>query len=130
MNKIRDWQKYTILIAEDEDFNYMLIEEILLTTKAVIKRAKNGQEVIRFFDDNNPPDLVLMDIKMPDTSGIDATLAIRKKGYKGPVIAQTAYAMQNEKTSILEAGCSDIITKPFEPTSFLTKIEEWLDAKA
>jgi len=130
MNKTRDWGKYTILVAEDEDFNYMLIEEILLTTKAVIKRARNGQEVIHFFEDNTPPDLVLMDIKMPDISGIDATMAIRKNGYKGPVIAQTAYAMQNEKTSILEAGCNDIITKPYEPSTFLTKIEEWLDAKA
>jgi len=130
MNKTRDWGKYTILVAEDEDFNYMLIEEILLTTKATIKRAKNGQEVIQFFDGNSNPDLVLMDIKMPDTSGIDATLAIRKNGYKGPVIAQTAYAMQNEKTSILEAGCNDIITKPFEPSTFLDKIEEWLETQS
>ncbi len=126
MNKKRDWSNFTILVAEDEDFNYMLIEEILLATNAIIKRAKNGQEVIRFFDENNEPDMVLMDIKMPDTSGIDATLAIRKSGYKGPVIAQTAYAMQNEKSSILEAGCNDIITKPFEPSTFLVKIEEWL----
>jgi len=126
MDIAKNWEAYTILVAEDEDFNYMLIEEILLTTNAQIHRARNGKEVINFFDKQQKPDIVLMDIKMPDTSGIDATHAIREKGYNGPIIAQTAYAMQNEKTAILQAGCNDIITKPFEPSTFLAKVEQWL----
>jgi len=73
------------------------------------------------------PDIILMDIQMPEMNGLDATRAIRENGLKTPIIALTAKAMKGDREQIIEAGCSDYISKPFTPNSLLRTITYWLN---
>jgi len=110
--KLEPSQRTKILIAEDEDSNFFLLQELLNSEKFKITRAHNGQEAVNIFKENSEFDLIFMDIKMPILNGIEATQQIRKFNSKIPIIAQTAYAMAEEKTKILKAGCSSYLTKP------------------
>ena len=116
----------TILVAEDEDLNFMLIEELLSDSNMKILRAENGMEAIDLFKSNQEIDLVLMDIKMPVMNGIDATKEIRKFALNLPIIAQTAYSTTGDMQLIKEAGCNDILIKPFNREDLMAKISEFL----
>jgi CheY-like chemotaxis protein len=107
-----DLKNKIILIAEDDYYNYLLLEKLLQSTSAKLLRANNGQEAIDIFNQRDGIDLVLMDIKMPVLNGYDAIKAIRQNNSKVPIIAQTAYAMTDEKQLAVEAGCNYYITKP------------------
>lgn len=106
-----NWTGKTFLVAEDEDSNFRLIEVLLKGTNVKILRAENGKEAIEKFSENSI-DLVLMDIKMPIMDGLIATQEIKKINKDIPVIAQTAYAMENDERICLESGCDDYISKP------------------
>lgn len=112
----------TILVAEDEDLNFMLIEELFSNSNFKILRAINGVEAIELCKLNPQIDLVLMDIKMPIMNGIEATREIRKFAPNLPIIAQTAYSNLYDYQKINEAGCNDILTKPFNQADLNTKI--------
>jgi signal transduction histidine kinase/CheY-like chemotaxis protein len=101
----------TILIAEDDDVNFLLLNLWLKNDFNVI-RATNGFEAIHLFEKYDTIDLVLMDIKMPYLNGIEATKAIRKTDIYIPIIAHTAYAMNEESVAIKMAGCNEILIKP------------------
>ncbi|MDO9274301.1 MAG: response regulator [Lutibacter sp.] len=116
----------TILVAEDEDFNFMLIEELLSDSNMNILRAKTGVEAIDLFKLNPQIALVLMDIKMPIMNGIEATKEIRKFTPTLPIIAQTAYSTPFDKEKMAEAGCNDILIKPFNKEDLIFKINEFL----
>ncbi len=116
----------TILVAEDEDYNFMLIEELLSYSNMKILRAENGKEAIDLFKSNPQIDLVLMDIKMPVMNGIEATKEIRKFAPNLPIIAQTAFSTTVDKQFIKEAGCNDIIIKPFNSEDLMAKISKFL----
>ncbi len=126
--KILNWHDKTILIAEDEELNYMYLEEALRKTKAQIIWAKDGKEAVEKFSQPSQKaiDLVLMDIKMPEMNGYDATRKIKQHNPKTPVIAQTAYAMTGEKELILDAGCDDYISKPVKVKKLLNTIKKYL----
>ncbi len=117
-----DFSKYTILIAEDIDYNYEYLKEILTRTNAEILWAKDGIDTINIFN-NSKIDLILMDIQLPEINGYDATKTIRKTNKEVPIIAQTAYAMSEERKKCLQAGCNDVLIKPL-------KIEEVLNTLA
>ena len=102
----------TILVAEDEQSNYIYIHDLLKKYHYNVIRAKNGKEALKQISANKHIDLILMDIKMPLMNGIDATKEIRKINKNIPVIAQTAYAMADDKKKALEAGCNDYLAKP------------------
>ncbi|WP_294142635.1 response regulator [uncultured Sanguibacteroides sp.] len=104
--------KSTILIAEDTDSNYILISTILKKEYTVV-RAFNGSEAIKMVEEVHP-DLVLMDIKMPEMDGLTATQQIRKKHIQVPIIALTAFAYDKDRIKALEAGCNEYITKPIQ----------------
>ncbi len=104
----------------------MLIEEVLRKTKVNIVWAKNGLEAVNMVMKNNHFDLVLMDIKMPEMDGFEATLKIKGKHPELPVIAQTAYAMTIEKEKSLEAGCDDYIAKPINPKELIVLISKYI----
>lgn len=108
-----DWSSMTFLIAEDEDINYIFLEEALKHTQVKILRAINGEEAIDIFKANNI-DLILMDIKMPKKNGYDAKIAITEMNSAIPIIAQTAYALAGEKEKILKFGFDDYIAKPIK----------------
>jgi CheY-like chemotaxis protein len=121
-----DWKNKTILVAEDEIRNYQYLYEVLKLTNATILHAKNGKEAIELCKENNKIDLVLMDIKMPEMNGYLATREIKKFRQDLPVIAQTAYAMQEEVTLCKEAGCDEYISKPIDSHKLLKLINTFI----
>ena len=113
------WEGKTILIAEDEIVNYMFLEVLLEETGAVLIHALDGQIAIDTVKNNPSIDLVLMDIKMPNVNGLDATRQIKAVRPQLPVIAQTAYAMQDDEYKALQAGCNDYISKPIDANKLI-----------
>lgn len=116
----------TLLVAEDEDLNFMLIAELLSNSNMNILRAENGLEAVNLLKTNPKIDLILMDIKMPIMNGIEATKEIRKLAPYLPIIAQTAYSTLVDIQRIKEAGCNDILIKPFKHKDLLAKINDFL----
>lgn len=119
-----DWSTKTILIGEDEHINFRLLEVMLSKTRVTILRGKNGVETLELYQNNPQIDLILMDIKMPEMDGCEVTREIRKVNPHIPIIAQTAYALEDEKEKSFEAGCSDYITKPINKKDLLSMIEK------
>jgi signal transduction histidine kinase/CheY-like chemotaxis protein len=114
-----------ILIAEDQENNYKLLEAYLTKTNATIIWVKNGNEAINFVK-NNYVDLVLMDIKMPDVDGIIATRHIKQLKPDLHVIAQTAYAFEDEIVEYMESGISAYLVKPIQKNDLLQAINKYL----
>jgi signal transduction histidine kinase/CheY-like chemotaxis protein len=110
-----------ILIVEDEDINWYLIEQVLSRYNYKLIRAENGLEAVEFCKNNKDIDLVLMDIKMPVMNGFDALEEIRKINPKLPVIAQTAYALSGDVERI-KSVFDDYITKPINRQLLIEKI--------
>lgn len=102
----------TILVAEDIDCNYELLKAILGKTYRLI-RARTGIEAVTLFSEKKP-DLILMDMKMPELDGIDATKIIRETSQEIPIVALTAFAYDSDRELALNAGCNDFITKPVD----------------
>ena len=98
-------QEMTILVAEDYQSNYDLIEAMLGKMYKLV-HAHDGMEAIIFYEQYKP-DLILMDIKMPNINGLDATKAIREMSASVPVIAVSAYAYEKDKIAAIESGCND-----------------------
>jgi CheY-like chemotaxis protein len=109
-----NWENKLLLVAEDEDFNYIFLEEVLSETKVKLIRAKNGQEAVDLFRKHENIDLVLMDMQMPVMNGYDATRSIKNMKKEIPVIAQTAYHYGEAYDEIMAAGCDDFVTKPID----------------
>jgi signal transduction histidine kinase/CheY-like chemotaxis protein len=101
-----------ILIAEDDNINFLLFQKMMQNKEYKIIRAKNGQEAVDICIDNSNIDLVLMDIKMPIMNGFDAIEQIRPIRPRLPIIAQTAYSSSEDKIKIEKAGFDGYITKP------------------
>jgi len=110
---IPDLSGKIILVAEDEENNFKLLEVYLLKTKAKIIWVKNGTEAIEYVKSNNV-DIILMDIKMPMTDGIEATRQIKSIKPSVPIIAQTAYAFEDEKKEFLNSGINAYLVKPIK----------------
>ena len=121
-----NWEGKVLLIAEDEDFNYIFLEEILDDTNAKLIRAKDGMEAVQIFESNPEIDLVLMDMQMPIMNGYDATRTIKKLKNDIPVIAQTAYHYGEAYEEIMAAGCDDFVTKPIDIGSLKNLIDRFL----
>ena len=121
-----NWENKLLLVAEDEDFNYIFLEEVLSETKVKIIRAKNGKEAVELFREYDNIDLVLMDMQMPVMSGYDATRTIKRMKKETPVIAQTAYHYGEAYEEIMAAGCDDFISKPVKPAGVTDKMNQHL----
>lgn len=117
-------EKATILIAEDTDSNFDLLNAIL-GRKYHLVRARDGMEAVTMYDEVNP-DLILMDIKMPNLDGLEATRIIRQLSAEVPIIAQSAYAYEHDRNAAEEAGCNDFISKPIAQEKLKEKIKKWL----
>ncbi len=125
-------RKKSVMIVEDDETNLMYLKELLkdkeLYNHFEIEQllARSGKEAYDLYRKNPGLDLVLMDLKLPDISGLEITKEIRKQDTRIPVIAQTAYAMSGDKRKAIEAGCNDYITKPIERNEFISKIQTFL----
>ena len=121
-----NWEDKIILIAEDEETNYLFLKAALSKTNVAIIHAKNGQEAVDAVKSNPEIDVVLMDIKMPVMNGIDATRIIRTINEKMIVIAQTAYISESDRVTYLNAGCNDFLAKPITRDRLLRTISLYL----
>ncbi|MGM0648260.1 MAG: response regulator [Bacteroidota bacterium] len=121
------WYGKRILVVEDIKVNHMLIDRILRHTRAEILWAMDGQKAVEMAKENDDIDMILMDIRLPVKNGYDATKEIRSFRKDIPIIAQTAYVMEDEKYKVLEVGCNDLITKPLRKDLLLEKIAIYLN---
>lgn len=116
----------TILVAEDEDYNFYLVEEILESYNYKIIRALSGLEAVQLCKTNADIALVIMDIKMPYMDGYEATRLIKNVRPQLPIIAQTAYAFESDRQKALDAGCNDYISKPLDCDLLITIIQSYI----
>jgi len=119
----------TILVAEDDNFNYLLIEKILKLKNYKIIRAEDGEEAVEISLNNDNIDLILMDIKMPKMSGHKAFEEIKKMKPNMPIIAQTAYTSSEEVEEIFKTGFTNYISKPISKDKLYSLIEKVLRNK-
>ncbi|RLD78163.1 MAG: hypothetical protein DRJ10_10780, partial [Bacteroidetes bacterium] len=117
-----------ILVAEDEEINFLFLKETLQQSGAKVDWAKNGQEAVDLAL-NKAYDLILMDMKMPVMDGYDATKKIKKIKPNTPIIAQTAYALPEEQKIGYEAGCDFYLSKPIDPINLINTIKKYLPEK-
>ena len=114
----------TILVAEDDNLNFLLFQKIIQARNHEVIRAVNGQEAVAICNNNPNIDLVLMDIKMPVMNGFEALEEIKAIRPKLIVIAQTAYSSSEEKEKIFKAGFYGYITKPINREKLFEIIDE------
>lgn len=119
-------QNVHILVVEDDFANLELLRRFLVKFGAVVTTARSGKEAINAIKANHHIDLVLMDIRLPDIDGFETTQQIKGIIPNLPVIAQTAYAMKNDRRLCLENGCDDYISKPIDTGILYQKINHYL----
>jgi len=119
-------KKIKILIAEDDRISYEYLKEILRDEKAEIFLAKTGFEAVEICKNNDDINIVFMDIKMPVMDGREATKEIKKIRPDLPVIAQTAYALDDERETILHEGFDAYLAKPIQRKEVQTILEKFL----
>ncbi|MFH0843466.1 MAG: ATP-binding protein [Bacteroidota bacterium] len=116
----------SILVAEDEESNFALITTMLRHQDYEIMRARNGQEAVDMFKKRKDTSLILMDIKMPLMDGFEAASEILKIKPNVPIVAQSAYVHQADKTLAMEIGFVDYIAKPFDRQQLLSVVEKYI----
>ena len=124
-----DQNKYTILIAEDEEVNYMYLETLLkdiMKLNCNILHAKNGKQAIEICENNSTIDILLMDLKMPVLNGFEAVKKIRILRPNLPIIAQTAYSTKEEEENAFTVGCDDFISKPIHKDTLFKILNKYL----
>jgi CheY-like chemotaxis protein len=123
-NRGEDNMLKTVLVAEDEDSNFELVR-IVLQKRYRLIHAHNGIEAVTLNDDEHP-DLILMDIRMPDMNGLDATRIIKEVNHNTPIIALSAYAFEENIREAKAAGCDDFMAKPFRVEELIEIIERYI----
>ena len=118
-------KKATLLIAEDNESNYILIRAIL--KEYDLLHARNGNEAIRLYREHHP-DLILMDLKMPDMDGYEATAEIRKEDSDIPIIAVTAFAFAEDEQRVRQSGFNGYAAKPIKPAELKKIIVQYLSS--
>ncbi|MFP4383391.1 MAG: response regulator [Spirochaetia bacterium] len=117
---------YSVLVAEDHQVNRELFKTILEHHSINVKLAADGREAVDTVRNDGELDLIFMDVQMPELNGYEAVEMIRKEGYRTPVIAVTASAVQGEREKCSRAGMNDFLTKPFREKDLLSMLERWL----
>ena len=115
----------TILIAEDDNLNFLLLNKILQLRNYTVLRANNGQEAVDICLENKDIDLIFMDVKMPLMNGLDAFKIINKINPDLVIIAQTAYSSDEDKEMILNLGFKNYITKPLNKEKIFELLDEY-----
>ena len=115
-----------ILVAEDEDSNFELVR-IVLAKRYRLMRAHNGIEAVTLCEDEHP-DLILMDIRMPDMNGLDATRIIKEVNHEIPIVALSAYAFDENIREAKAAGCDEFLAKPFRVEDLLDTVGKYVQS--
>ena len=120
---------HKILIAEDDKLNFLILKKIVENMGITnILHAKNGVEAVNMVKNDEQISLVLMDIKMSEMSGEEATVKIREFNPTIPIIAQTAFAMPGDRDKFIEIGCSDYIPKPIDKNDLTKLLHKYLNS--
>lgn len=119
--------KSKVLIVEDNELNMKLFHDLLEAHGVETVETRDGKEVLELAREHKP-DLILMDIQLPEISGLDVTKALKadEELKSIPVIAVTAFAMKGDEQKIREGGCEDYISKPISVTHFLEVIQKYI----
>ena len=116
-----------ILVAEDDNINFILVEKLLKMHGFKIIRAKDGAEAVQLCKENNEIDLVFMDIKMPNLNGYEAFQKIREFNTEIPIIAQTSYSFSEEIDRIKEIGFNDYLSKPLDKVKIEAILKKYFE---
>ena len=114
-----------ILIAEDDYASYLYIQRALASEGITFLRTTNGEDTVKIVKENPDLSVVLMDIKMPGVTGLDATRSIREFNQSVPIIAQTAYSLTGDRELAMEAGCTDYISKPINRRELQNMVKKY-----
>ena len=119
-----------ILIVEDNELNLKLFRDLLEANGYETLETKDGNQAVQM-ERSQQPDLILMDIQLPEISGLDITKMIKADSTIAhiPVIAVTAFAMKNDEEKILQAGCEAYISKPISIVPFMETVKSFLGDK-
>jgi len=117
----------TILVVEDNELNMKLFHDLLEAHGYNILQTRDGMEALKLARQHRP-DLILMDIQLPEVSGLEVTKWIKEDDSLRaiPIIAVTAFAMKGDEEKIREGGCEAYIAKPISVTKFLKTVEQFL----
>jgi two-component system, cell cycle response regulator DivK len=116
----------TVLVVEDNDLNSKLLNDLLQYQGYTVVTTRFGEAALELAR-RSKPDAILMDIQLPDISGIEATRRIKadQETRTIPIIAVTAFAMPGDETNILASGCDAYVAKPFNVVEFLKLVDRW-----
>jgi len=115
----------TILYVEDNEFNRKIVRQLLAQTKYRLREAVDGESGVKTAQEE-PPDLILMDVQLPKMSGLDATRQLRADPRTAavPIIVITSYALSGDAEKATDAGATAYLAKPYSPRELLAKIRE------
>ena len=116
----------TVLIVEDNELNLKLLNDVLEYHGYTVFTTRLGEPALELARQHSP-DLILMDIQLPDISGMEATRRLKadEQTRTIPIIAVTAFAMSGDDAKILASGCDAYVSKPFNVAEFLKLVERW-----
>ncbi|MDY0028959.1 MAG: response regulator [Pseudobdellovibrionaceae bacterium] len=116
-----------VLIVEDNELNMKLFHDLLEAHGIETVQARDGKNVLALAREHKP-DLILMDIQLPEVSGLDVTKWLKENDDLKviPVIAVTAFAMKGDEQKIREGGCEDYISKPISVVKFIETVQKFL----
>ena len=123
-NPINQEALKTVLVVEDEESNYELIR-IVLQKRYNLLHARNGIEAVTMNEEEHP-DIILMDVRMPEMDGLDATRIIKEVNNKVPIIILSAYAFPENIREAKAAGCDEFMAKPFNVEDLIEKINHFI----
>lgn len=116
-----------LLIAEDDDNSFYLMEYLLNESGAEIIHTENGEDTIQALLENSDISLIIMDIRMPGMNGIETARKIREFNSAVPILAQSASMFIEEQNKVLEAGFNDYILKPIDQDLLIKKLKQLLN---
>lgn len=126
MEKINTEKDITVLIAEDDDINYLVLHKLLAKMNFHLIRANDGLEAVKIVRENNNIDLILMDLKMPYMDGFTASKQIKEIYPEIPIIAISAFTAYTEKQKASESGCNEYIEKPVNLVNVVNTIKKYI----
>jgi len=123
-----NWENYKVLVVEDDPVNFQLLNVFLKKTGIKILHAATGGEVMSSFEEDTP-DVVLLDVQLPDINGVQLTEMMKSQHPEVPIIIQTASILETQIQEMLELGCDDYVLKPINREDLLNKISNLLNVR-
>ena len=115
-----------VLVAEDDESNFKLIRAII-GTRCRLEWGKTGEEILNLYHQHkDEAQIILMDIKMPIMTGLEATAKLRAEGCKLPIVVQTAYAFSSDREKAIEAGANNVLVKPITLIDLRQIVKEYI----